>query len=64
MNFKQLKKPKYVERNIASRVKSIEGSVNQINKYPAQRVRMQRARRSGVRGNCFGVSQGSAFRRP
>ena len=59
VNSEHRRKPKNARRNMDSRVKLMDGD-----KYPARRVCTQRARRSAVKGKCFGARCGSAFLRP
>ena len=59
VNSEHLTKPKNARRNIYSKVESMNGD-----EYPEQRVKMQRARRSTVRGKRLGESLGSALCRP
>ena len=51
VNSEHVRKPKNARRNINSRVESMNGD-----EYPEQRVKMQRARRSAVRGKHLGAT--------
>ena len=59
VNSEHLSKPKNARRNKDLRVELTNGD-----EYLEQRVKMQRARRSAVRGKGLGASWGSALPRP